>query len=170
MIAACERDFAAVAAAPRGAPGAAIRLHGDCHLGNVLDGAAGLFFVDFDDMVVGPAVQDLWLLLPGRDAAAQRALGVLLAAYETMRPFDRAQLRLIEPLRALRFVHFAAWIGKRWQDPAFPRAFPQFGSPKYWQEQVADLNDQLAAMREGVWENSPADGWAADEDDDRWNA
>jgi Ser/Thr protein kinase RdoA (MazF antagonist) len=123
--------------------GAPRRIHGDCHLGNLLSGRESLFFVDFDDMVRGPAVQDLWLLVPGRDAEACRQLELMLEGYETMRPFDRSTLRLIEPLRALRFVHFSAWIGRRWQDPAFPRAFPQFGTPRYWQEQLADLRDQL---------------------------
>jgi Ser/Thr protein kinase RdoA (MazF antagonist) len=125
------------------------RIHGDCHLGNLLMGRDGLFFVDFDDMVRGPAVQDIWLLIPGRDAYAQSKLRVLLAAYETMRPFDRRQLRLIEPLRALRFVHFSAWIGRRWQDPAFPKAFPQYGTEGYWREQLADLREQLALAQDG---------------------
>jgi len=124
------------------------RIHGDCHLGNLLQGQAGLFFVDFDDMVRGPCAQDVWLLLPGRDEEAIRQRTVLLDAYETMRPFDHGELRLIEPLRALRFVHFSAWIGRRWQDPAFPRAFPQFGTPRYWQEQVQDLREQWQIIQE----------------------
>jgi len=124
------------------------RLHGDCHLGNLL-GREQLFFVDFDDMVTGPAVQDVWLLIPGRDAYAQRQLQVMLEAYETMRPFDRNSLRLIEPLRALRFIHFSAWIGRRWQDPAFPRAFPHFGMPRYWDEQLHDLKEQLFIIEGG---------------------
>lgn len=122
------------------------RIHGDCHLGNLLMGRDGLFFVDFDDMVRGPVVQDVWLLVPGRDEYAQGKLRILLEAYDTMRPFDRRQLRLIEALRALRFVHFSAWIGRRWQDPAFPRAFPQFGGERYWQEQLADLREQLGLL------------------------
>lgn len=125
-----------------------MRIHGDCHLGNLIFGRDGLFFVDFDDMVRGPAVQDVWLMLPGRDEWAQGQLRTLLEAYETMRPFNHADLRLIEPLRALRFVHFAAWIGRRWQDPAFPRAFPHFGTARYWQEQLADLREQLMLMTE----------------------
>lgn len=123
-----------------------IRLHGDCHMGNLLQGRDSLFFVDFDDMVMGPPVQDVWLLVPGRDDYALRQLDVLLDAYETMRPFNRATLRLIEPLRALRFVHFSAWIGRRWQDPAFPRAFPHFGTAKYWTDQLQDLREQLALI------------------------
>ncbi len=126
------------------------RIHGDCHLGNLLMGREGLFFVDFDDMVRGPVVQDVWLLVPGRDEYAQGKLRILLDAYDTMRPFDRRQLRLIEPLRALRFIHFSAWIGRRWQDPAFPRAFPQFGTEPYWREQLADLREQLEICQNGL--------------------
>lgn len=122
------------------------RIHGDCHMGNLLYGRSGLFFVDFDDMVMGPAVQDVWLLIPGRDAEAQRQLQVMLDAYETMRAFDRRSLRLIEALRALRFVHFSAWIARRWTDPAFPRAFAHFGTPRYWAEQLADLREQLSLL------------------------
>jgi Ser/Thr protein kinase RdoA (MazF antagonist) len=125
------------------------RIHGDCHLGNLLSGREGLFWVDFDDMVRGPKVQDIWLLLPGRDEYAQRQLRILLAAYEEMGTFNRETLKLIEPLRALRFVHFSAWIARRWQDPAFPRAFPHFGSTRYWQEQLVDLREQKAYILSG---------------------
>ncbi len=125
-----------------------LRIHGDCHFGNLLAGRENLFFVDFDDMVMGPAAQDVWLLIPGRDDYAKRQLDVMLDAYETMRPFDRRTLRLIEPLRALRFVHFSTWIGRRWQDPAFPRAFPHFGTAKYWGDQLMDLREQLALILE----------------------
>lgn len=137
-------------AAPWFADAGQQRIHGDCHLGNLLSGRDGLFFVDFDDMVRGPAVQDLWLLVPGRDEEAQRQLQVMIAAYEMMRPFDRRSLRLIEALRALRFVHFSAWIAKRWQDPAFPRAFPHFGSERYWGEQLADLREQLGLVQDAA--------------------
>lgn len=129
------------------------RIHGDCHRGNLLFGRAGphdtpsLFFVDFDDMVTGPAAQDLWLLIPGRDEPSVRLLYALLDGYETMRSFDWSTLRLIEALRALRFVHFSAWIARRWQDPAFPRAFPDFNSPQYWREQLADLREQLGLLQ-----------------------
>lgn len=125
-----------------------IRIHGDCHLGNLIWGHEGPFWVDFDDMVTGPPVQDLWLMLPGGDEATDLRLNKLITAYEVMRPFDRRSLRLIEPLRALRFVHFAAWIGKRWQDPSFPRAFAQFGSDRWWAEQTRDLEDQLRIIKE----------------------
>ncbi len=123
------------------------RIHGDCHRGNLLWGDEGPFWVDFDDCVNGPCVQDLWLLLPGRGDEAQEQLDVMLRAYESMRAFDHASLRLIEPLRALRYVHFSTWIAKRWQDPAFPRTFPQFGTEKYWQEQIYDLQEQLGLIQ-----------------------
>ena len=123
------------------------RIHGDCHVGNLLANDLGMFLIDFDDMVMGPCVQDLWLLLPGSDAEARAQHEVLLDGYEQMRHFDRRELRLIEPLRALRFIHFAAWIAKRWKDPAFPRAFPHFGSGNFWQQQVADLEMQREKIR-----------------------
>lgn len=122
------------------------RLHGDCHLGNLLYGRAGYFWVDFDDMVTGPAIQDLWLLVPDSGQEAAPTWQTLAAAYQTMRPFPMRQLQLIEPLRALRMIHFAAWIAKRWQDPAFQRAFPQFGEERYWGDQVRDLHDQYQRM------------------------
>lgn len=128
-------------------PGAIHRIHGDCHLGNLLWNQNGPFFLDFDDMVRGPAVQDVWLLVPGRDEESIRQRQVLLAGYEEMREFDDSTLRLIEPLRALRFVHYSAWIARRWDDPAFPSAFPQFGSHRYWQDQVHDLEQQLELIR-----------------------
>lgn len=128
-------------------PGAIHRIHGDCHLGNLLWNQDGPFFLDFDDMVRGPAVQDVWLLVPGRDEESIRQRQVLLAGYEEMREFDDSTLRLIEPLRALRFVHYSAWIARRWNDPAFPSAFPQFGSYRYWQDQVHDLEQQLELIR-----------------------
>ena len=125
------------------------RIHGDLHFGNILWASQGPFLVDFDDMVRGPAVQDLWLILPGRGKDAQRLSEFLLSGYEQIRAFDRSSLALIEPLRALRFIHFSAWIGRRWNDPAFQRAFGHYGTPSYWAEQLADLRDQLAVMQEG---------------------
>lgn len=124
------------------------RIHGDCHLGNILWGRDGPFLVDFDDMVTGPCVQDMWLMLPGRDEAAKQKLNLLVEGYEMMRNFDRSTLRLIESLRALRMIHFAAWIAKRWEDPAFKRNFPDFGTERYWQIQVHDLEDQLEVIRQ----------------------
>jgi len=122
------------------------RIHGDCHLGNLLWNQEGPFFLDFDDMLVGPAVQDIWLLVPGRDGEAVRQREVFLEGYEEMRSFDRLTLKLIEPLRALRYVHYAAWIARRWDDPAFPQAFPQFGTHRYWADQTADLEEQCALI------------------------
>lgn len=124
------------------------RIHGDCHFGNILWGEQGPFWVDFDDCLTGPAVQDLWLVVPGRDEYALQQRGQVLEAYEQMRPFDRQELQLIEPLRALRFIHFTAWIARRWEDPAFPRVFPYFGSAQYWRDQVGDLREQLSLIRE----------------------
>ncbi|WP_157895141.1 serine/threonine protein kinase [Verrucomicrobium sp. GAS474] len=127
------------------------RIHGDCHLGNLLWADSpphdGPFWVDFDDMVVGPPVQDIWLIVPGRDDDAVERREHLLRGYGEMRDFDRATLRLIEPLRALRYIHFSAWIAKRWIDPAFPRRFEHFGTESYWTEQVADLREQVDLMR-----------------------
>ena len=125
-----------------------IRIHGDCHLANILWGGQGPFLVDFDDSLTGPPVQDLWLILPGRDEEAKRQLGVMLEAYESMRRFDRKSLKLIEGLRALRIIHFSAWIARRWKDPAFQRAFTDFGSSRYWQEQLATVNEQLMLVKE----------------------
>lgn len=127
------------------------RIHGDGHLGNLLWGSNGPFWVDFDDMVVGPPVQDIWLMIPGRDDYAQGKMRAVLRGYDMMRPLDRSSLRLIEPLRALRFVHFAAWIGKRWDDPSFPRGFPNYGTSRWWQEQVRDLEEQVAVTQENPW-------------------
>lgn len=123
------------------------RIHGDCHRGNILWQGDNPLLLDFDDMVMGPPVQDIWLILPGRDSEAMRQRDVLLDAYEQMKHFDYTSWRIVEGLRALRFIHFSAWIGRRWQDPSFQRAFPQFGSLPYWREQLADLNEQLELLR-----------------------
>jgi Ser/Thr protein kinase RdoA (MazF antagonist) len=119
------------------------RLHGDCHPGNLLWNQQGPFFLDFDDMLVGPAAQDLWLLIPGRDEEARRQRDLLLQGYEELRSFDRTTLRLIEGLRALRFVHYTTWVARRWDDPAFPIAFPEFGTHQYWEDETLDLEEQL---------------------------
>jgi len=133
----CERIFPLFDSVP------IQRIHGDLHFGNILWGDSGPFLVDFDDMVQGPCVQDLWLLSPGRDEEAKDNMNLILSGYEEMREFDRGTLRLIEPLRALRFVHFAAWIQKRWEDPIFQKNYPMFGTEKYWREQLIDLEEQL---------------------------
>jgi len=124
------------------------RIHGDCHLGNLLWSPAGLVFLDFDDLVMGPPVQDFWMMQGGRDAWAERRLDLMLEGYETMADFDRSSLRLVEALRAMRIVHFAAWIARRWEDPAFPMAFPQFGSDSWWERELRDLMEQLERVED----------------------
>ncbi|MBN2158222.1 MAG: serine/threonine protein kinase [Spirochaetes bacterium] len=119
------------------------RIHGDCHLGNLLHGSEGWFFLDFDDFLSGPAVQDVWMLVPARDAEGLRQRELFLEAYRQFRDFDASWLRLVEPLRALRYIRYAAWIAQRWDDPAFPAAFPHFGTVEYWESETADLEDQL---------------------------
>ena len=126
-----------------------LRLHGDCHPGNILwTPDQGPHFVDLDDSRSGPAVQDLWMLLSGDRQQQQRQLGALLDGYETMREFDRRELALIEPLRTLRLLHYSAWLARRWSDPIFPINFPWFGSAAYWQEQAAILWQQVEAMQQ----------------------
>ena len=126
---------------------ATIRLHGDCHPGNILwrDGPT---FVDLDDCRNGPAIQDLWMMLSGDRQQQTLQLDTLISAYEEFNDFDPAQLGLIEALRAMRMVHYMAWLNKRWQDPAFPQAFPWFADGKYWEQQVLALKEQLAALHE----------------------
>ena len=124
-----------------------IRLHGDCHLGNVLwSSELGPQLVDLDDAVNGPAVQDLWMLLSGDRGAMTRQLAAVLDGYEAFMDFDWRELRLVEPLRTLRQLHHSAWIARRWSDPAFPIAFPWFASPAYWAEQTTRLREQIEAM------------------------
>jgi Ser/Thr protein kinase RdoA (MazF antagonist) len=125
-----------------------LRLHGDCHSANVLWTDDGPHFVDFDDARRGPAVQDLWMLLSGDRVAMEAQLAVLLRGYESFRDFDRRELALIEALRSLRLLHYSAWIARRWDDPAFPAAFPWFGTPRYWQDRILELREQIALMDE----------------------
>ncbi|KQV99900.1 serine/threonine protein kinase [Rhizobacter sp. Root1221] len=125
-----------------------LRLHGDCHTGNVLWTEAGPHFVDLDDALNGPAVQDFWMLLSGEPVAMRRQLNDLLSGYEDFMEFDWRELRLIEALRTLRMIHYSAWIARRWNDPAFPVAFPWFGGRGYWNEQATRLLDQVEALRE----------------------
>jgi Ser/Thr protein kinase RdoA (MazF antagonist) len=125
-----------------------IRLHGDCHAGNVLWTDAGPHFVDFDDARTGPAVQDLWMLLSGDRDDMTRQLADVLSGYEDFADFDRRELHLVEALRTLRLLHYSAWIGKRWDDPAFPAAFPWFGTQRYWQDRILELREQVALMSE----------------------
>jgi Ser/Thr protein kinase RdoA (MazF antagonist) len=125
-----------------------IRLHGDCHGGNVLWTDDGPHFVDFDDARNGPAVQDLWMLLSGEREAMEAQLRILVDAYESFRDFDRRELALIEPLRTLRLLHYSAWIARRWDDPAFPAAFPWFNTQRYWQDRILELREQVGLMNE----------------------
>ncbi|HZX29487.1 MAG TPA: serine/threonine protein kinase [Telluria sp.] len=127
---------------------ATLRLHGDCHGGNVLWTPDGPHFVDFDDARTGPAVQDLWMLLSGERHERARQLGAVLAGYEDFRDFDPRELHLVEALRTLRLIHYSAWLGRRWDDPAFPAAFPWFNTHHYWQERILELREQVAAMDE----------------------
>jgi Ser/Thr protein kinase RdoA (MazF antagonist) len=125
-----------------------IRLHGDCHLGNLLWRDSGAHVVDLDDACTGPAVQDLWMLLAGDPDAMARQLRALLEGYEAFREFDRRELRLVEPLRLLRMVRHNAWIAERWTDPAFPAAFPDFGSSSWWGQQAVQLREQMRLAAE----------------------
>jgi Ser/Thr protein kinase RdoA (MazF antagonist) len=125
-----------------------IRLHGDCHAGNVLWTEAGPHFVDFDDSRMGPAVQDLWLLLSGDRESMTRQLADVLTGYEDFAELDPRELHLIEALRTLRLVHYAGWIARRWDDPAFPAAFPWFNTQRYWEDRVLELREQIALMQE----------------------
>ncbi len=132
---------------------ACLRLHGDCHPGNILWTPAdrpggGPHFVDLDDARSGPAVQDLWMLLSGDRRQRSLQLATLLDGYEQVRDFDRRELVLIEPLRTLRLIHYSAWLARRWDDPAFPAAFPWFGSSDYWRGQVQMLEEQIEAMQD----------------------
>jgi Ser/Thr protein kinase RdoA (MazF antagonist) len=127
---------------------ATLRLHGDCHQGNVLWTDDGPHFVDFDDARSGPAIQDFWMLLSGDEEARGIQLGKLLAGYEQFREFDDRELHLIEALRTLRLIHYSAWIARRWNDPAFPAAFPWFDTPRYWQDRILELREQIPLMDE----------------------
>jgi len=124
------------------------RLHGDCHGGNVLWTDAGPHFVDFDDARMGPAVQDLWMMLSGERHEMVRQLSDILAGYEDFAEFAPRQLYLVEALRTLRLMHYAAWLARRWDDPAFPAAFPWFNTQRYWQDRILELREQVALMDE----------------------
>jgi len=126
----------------------AIRLHGDCHPGNILWTVDGPHFVDLDDARMGPAMQDLWMLLSGDRAAMSLQLQAVLKGYEQFMRFERSELNLLEPLRTLRLIHYSAWIARRWDDPAFPAAFPWFNTPRYWQDRILELREQIALMQE----------------------
>ena len=130
-----------------------IRLHGDCHVGNIMWTDAGPHFVDFDDSRSGPAVQDLWMLLSGERAERSAQMADILAGYEDFADFDPRQLHLVEALRTLRLIHYSAWLAMRWHDPAFPVAFPWFNTQRYWQDRILELREQVALMDEGpLWQ------------------
>ena len=141
------------AAFARAGPYPAIRLHGDCHPGNVLWTDDGPHFVDLDDACSGPAIQDLWMLLSGDRTDMTAQLGALLEGYNQFYDFDPRQLHLLEALRTLRMLRYSAWLARRWDDPAFPRSFPWFGQPRYWEEQILALREQAALLSEPplVW-------------------
>ena len=126
---------------------AQISLHGDCHRGNVLWRDECPHFVDFDDCLTGPAIQDLWMLLSGDIATQQRQLMEIIEGYEMFCEFELAELELIEPLRAMRVLHFNTWLARRWDDPAFPQAFPWFNSPRYWSEYILELKELLSGLQ-----------------------
>jgi Ser/Thr protein kinase RdoA (MazF antagonist) len=125
-----------------------LRLHGDFHPGNIMWRDEGPHVVDLDDACNGPAVQDLWMLLSGDTSTMRQQIAILLEGYRIFMPFNERELALIEPLRTLRMICHSAWIAERWSDPAFPIAFPWFGSAGYWSQQAMQLSEQIDAMRE----------------------
>ncbi len=125
-----------------------IRLHGDCHVGNILWRDEVAHFVDLDDCVTGPAIQDLWMFLNGERHDRELQLCELIEGYSEFCDFDPRQLRWVEALRTLRLVHYAAWLARRWDDPAFPRSFTWFNTERYWAEHILELREQLAALQE----------------------
>ena len=141
-LAAVDRCYQAVSSAKH------IRLHGDCHPGNIMWTDEGPHFVDLDDARMGPAIQDLWMLLSGDREAQTVQLGHVLRGYRDFMDLDRRELVLIEPLRTLRLLNYSAWIGRRWDDPAFPAAFPWFNTQRYCQDRILELREQIALMDE----------------------
>lgn len=132
---------------PLFAGAASQRIHGDCHPGNLLWNGRDFMFVDFDDMLNGPPVQDVWLLVPGRDEEGLRQRKIFLEGYSALREFDEDSLKLVEALRALRYIHYTTWVARRWEDAAFKRVFPNFGTPRYWQQETQDLMEQLSVLK-----------------------
>ena len=128
----------------------AIRVHGDCHIGNILWTEHGPHFVDFDDSRNAPAMQDLWMLLSGERHEQRAQMRALLSGYREFADLNMRELALIEPLRTLRLIHYSAWLARRWNDPAFPIAFPWFESAQYWQDRIFELRDQIDAMQQPV--------------------
>ena len=137
-----ESTFAQFEAVPR------LRLHGDCHVGNILHRDDGIHLLDFDDALTGPAVQDLWMLVAGEGEDLRRQWDALLEGYSLFRSFDTRELALVEALRTLRMLHFNGWIARRWHDPAFPVAFPWFEDTAHWERLIGQMHEQLAALQE----------------------
>ncbi len=127
---------------------AVLRLHGDCHLSNMLWTDDGPHFVDFDDSRMGPAIQDLWMLLSGSPAEMSQQFAEVLEGYESFYDVNPAELHLVEALRTLRLIHYSAWLAKRWHDPAFPMTFTWFNTQQYWQDRILELREQVALMQE----------------------
>ncbi len=127
-----------------------IRIHGDCHPGNILWTPKGPHFVDLDDTMMGPAIQDLWMLLSGDQGQMEKQFKVIMEGYSMFSSFDSAELSLIEPLRALRQLHYSAWLARRWDDPAFPLHFPWFNTPRYWEDHLNDLRQQNMLLDEHI--------------------
>lgn len=125
-----------------------LRLHGDCHAGNVLWNIDGPHLVDLDDCLMGPAIQDIWMLLSGNKYEIKAQLLHIIGGYEEFYNFNSSELKLVEALRSLRMIHYSAWLAKRWQDPAFPHSFPWFNTPRYWQQHLQDLREQLELLKE----------------------
>jgi Ser/Thr protein kinase RdoA (MazF antagonist) len=125
-----------------------LRLHGDCHLGNILVNQGEMFMVDLDDCLSGPAVQDLWMMANGDRHDMSRQFGWMLEGYTQFRDFDYSELQLVEPLRALRMIHYTAWLARRWNDPTFPKNFPFFAGNGYWEGHINALKEQLSAIDE----------------------
>ncbi|MGE5026839.1 MAG: serine/threonine protein kinase [Betaproteobacteria bacterium] len=136
------------AAFARAEPFSQIRLHGDCHPGNVLWSDTGPHFVDFDDCRMGPAMQDIWMLLSGGRAAMTQQLSDFMEGYREFHDFNPRELLLVEALRTMRLIHYAGWLTQRWSDPAFPASFPWFNTQRYWQDQILALREQAALMDE----------------------
>lgn len=153
FLASTEKLIAAIAARwPNDIP--LLRLHGDCHPGNIL-WRDGPLFVDFDDARNGPAIQDLWMLLNGDSAEQRMQLETIIEAYEEFSPFNLNEIALLEPLRAMRIIHYLAWVMRRWDDPAFPRNFPWLLEEDFWQQQIAIFNEQIKVLNEPPLQLSP---------------
>ncbi len=127
-----------------------LRVHGDCHVGNILWRDNAPHFIDLDDARMAPAIQDLWMLLSGDDHEQRQQMTAVVDGYDMFREFDHRELSLIQPLRTLRMLHFSAWIGRRWDDPAFPRAFPWFNDNRYWGDFILQMREQFSALRDSA--------------------